>query len=246
MTFSALIWTFHKLRDGRQRLGRRVSVTIKPSRGSTVANPEQFQQMYQMKLSGVDKKRLEKLLEQGYDKDEAYRLAYRPSVQSQSLQRPRKDLASGEKPQHKKTKAITTITRRPHKGHFRKSQAKSAVNIRLQQYKDLNFRDGMADADAVHMQPDTSKVANKKTNEDAELSKPGKLKVPGEQAKAGSPRQEAKTAYTLPGNMKVPVKVAVAEAESFQSGNLNRIGNTKQTTTQNPLYTEFLNQVRMR
>ncbi|KXJ79387.1 hypothetical protein RP20_CCG001149 [Aedes albopictus] len=39
--------------------------------------------------------------------------------------------------------------------------ATSSVNIRLQRYKDPNFKDGRAETDAVHMLPGTSKVANK-------------------------------------------------------------------------------------
>lgn len=78
-------------------------------RGSNLANPKQFQHM--------DRKRL---LDQGYDKDEAYRLAYRPSVQSEPSKRPRDDLSSGEKPQPKKTKGTSTPTGRPHKDHSRK------------------------------------------------------------------------------------------------------------------------------
>lgn len=253
----------------------RVSVTIKTSRGSTVANPEQSQQMDRIKLSGAGKKRLKKLLDQGYDKDEAYRLAYRPSVQSEPSKRPRDDLSSGEKPQPKKTKGTSTPTGRPHKDHSRKSLATSSVNIRLQRQRDPNFQDGRAEADAVHMQPGTSKVANK-TNEDAERSKPGKLKVPGKQAKAGScsqlgntkvpdrkteaaagrsqpgkpkvpgTKQKAKTAHTLPGNIKVPGKGALAVAESRLSRNLKVPDRkTKPTATQNPLYTEVVSQVRI-
>ena len=114
-----------------------VNVTIKPSVAPiiTPAEPCHTQQRERVKLSGAGKKRLKRLLEQGVNKEEAYRLAQKPgeTPQPEPAKRPRADLSSGEnKPQPKRVKSTTTPAGRPQKSFPGVNRPKTSVNNRLE------------------------------------------------------------------------------------------------------------------